>query len=96
MDATAHFDQHISGVRRANSNESVESNENDNIDDNNEYMPTVRILGERTRHFPNLGIDRNILRIQFVDPPEMGNMEIRAYNRVLSNWLHRALKVSIV
>lgn len=87
LDPTEHVAQYGSGVRP---NDSDDGDSDSDTSDDNDFIPTIRILNERTRHFRNLGVDRISLQFQFLNPPERENMDVRIFNRVLRNWLYRA------
>lgn len=66
---------------------------NQSESDDGEFHPTIRVLGEETRQFNNLGIDRVRMRLQFLNPPERGTTSLESYNILLSDWLNRAFNV---
>lgn len=83
VDPTAHFQQSGSGIQHGNNIE-------ENLENDGEFLPIIRILDEEHREMRNLGVERLKLRVKFLNPPERNESDLPSYNRVLSGWLDRA------
>lgn len=68
--------------------DSGENYQDENERDDN-FHPTIRIMGEERTVHENLGVQRVKLRVQLLDPPEPLNMNVSRYNEILNSWLNR-------
>lgn len=69
----------------------MDSGENyqDEHESDDNFHPTIRILGEERTVHENLGIQRVKLRVQLLNPPEPLHMDVSRYNEILNSWLDR-------
>lgn len=88
MDPTEVFQFGSGNVRRRK--KSADDNEAETEEDEENFLPTVRVIDEVRSSVENLEIERVKLKLAFIDPPQQGNMSFEEYNTLLTDWLDRS------